>query len=242
MATKDITMETAEYRPRLKDLPEDERPLERLYKYGPPALKTSELIAIIIRTGTGTATAVQVGEQLLQKYDGNLKRLADNSEIQIAEGVKGMGPVKVGQIRAAFELGRRMAAFLEVKPQISSPSDVVRVARLMMPSMRDLQKEELHVLCLDTKNNVTKQRRIFEGSLNASIIHPREVFRFAIEQAAASIILVHNHPSGDPAPSPEDIHATRQLIEAGKLLNIPVTDHVIIGDACYISMKEEGII
>ena len=235
-------MDATEYRLRLKDLPEDERPLERLYKYGPQVLKTSELIAIIIRTGTSTATAVQVGEQLLRKYDGNLKRLADNSEIQIAEGVKGMGTVKVGQIRAAFELGRRMAAFLEEKPQISSPSDVVHVARIMMPSMRDLQKEELHVFCLDTKNNVTKQHRIFEGSLNASIIHSREVFRFAIEQAAASIILVHNHPSGDPAPSPEDIHATKQLVEAGKLLDIPVTDHVIIGDGCYISMREERII
>ena len=235
-------METTEYRLRLKDLPEDERPLERLYKYGPQRLKTSELIAIIIRTGTGTATAVQVAEQLLQKYDGNLKRLADNSEIQIAEGIKGMGTVKVGQIRAAFELGRRMAAFLEEKPQIGSPSDVVHVARMVMPSMRDLQQEELHVFCLDTKNYVTKQRRIFEGSLNASIIHPREVFRFAIEEAAASIILLHNHPSGDPAPSPEDIHATKQLVEAGKLLQISVTDHVIIGDGCYISMKEEGII
>ena len=235
-------METMEYRLRIKDLPEDERPLERLDKYGPQALKTSELIAIIIRTGTGTATAVQVAEQLLQKYDGNLKRLADNSEIQIAKGIKGLGTVKVGQIRAAFELGRRMAAFLEEKPQISSPSDVVHVARMAMPSMRDLRHEELHVFCLDTKNYVTKQRRIFEGSLNASIIHSREVFRFAIEEAAASIILVHNHPSGDPAPSPEDINATKQLAEAGKLLDIRVTDHVIIGDGCYISMKEERII
>ena len=160
MAIKDVTMETTEYRPRIKDLPEDERPLERLFKSGPQALKTSELIAIIIRTGTGTATAVQVAEQLLQKYDGNLKRLADDNEIQIAEGVKGMGKVKASQLMAAFELGRRMAAFLEEKPQIGSPADV---ARIVMPSMRDLQKEELHVLCLDTKNNVTKQRRIFEG-------------------------------------------------------------------------------
>jgi DNA repair protein RadC len=111
-----------------------------------------------------------------------------------------------------------------------------------MASMRDLRKELLYVLCLDTKNNVIKQRRIFEGSLNTSIVHPREVFRFAIEEAAASIILVHNHPSGDPAPSPEDIRATKQLIEVGDLLQIPVLDHVIIGDGCYISMKEEGII
>lgn len=232
-------MESTEYRPRLKDLPENERPLERLFKHGPHDLKTSELIAIIIRTGTGTATAVQVAEQLLHKYDGNLKQLADDNEIQIADGVKGMGKVKASQLIAAFELGRRMARFLEEKPQIGSPADV---ARIVMSSMRDLQKEELHVLCLDTKNRVTKQRRIFEGSLNASLIHPREVFRFAIEAAAASIILVHNHPSGDPAPSPEDIHATKQFVEAGKLLQISVTDHVIIGDGQYISMKEERII
>ena len=111
-------METTEYRLRIRDLPEDERPLERLDKYGPQALKTSELIAIIIRTGTSTATAVQVAEQLLQKYDGNLKRLADNSGIQIAEGIKGLGTVKVGQIKAAFELGRRMAAFLRRNPKL----------------------------------------------------------------------------------------------------------------------------
>jgi DNA repair protein RadC len=180
-----------------------------------------------------------VGEKLLQKYEGNLKRLASDNEIQIAEGIKGLGKVKAGQIIAAFELGRRMAAFLEEKPQINSPADV---ARIMMSSVRDVKKEMLYVFCLDTKNNVTKQRRIFEGSLNASIIHPREVFRFAIEEAAASIILVHNHPSGDPSPSKEDIRATKQLIEAGNYVQIPVLDHVIIGDGCYISLKEEGLI
>lgn len=234
-----LKMETTQYRVRIKDLPEDERPLERLYKHGPQILKTSELIAIIIRTGTENATAVQVGEQLLQKYDGNLKRLANDNEIQIAEGIKGMGKVKASQIMAAFELGRRMAAFFEEKPNIGSPADV---ARIMMPSMRDRQKEILYVLCLDTKNNVIKQRQIFEGSLNASIIHPREVFRFAVEEAAASIILVHNHPSGDPTPSQEDVRATTQLIEAGNYIQIPVVDHVIIGDGCYISLKEEGLI
>ena len=231
-------MESTNYHIRLKDLPEDERPLERLYKYGPQTLKTSELIAIIIRTGTGQATAVQVAEQLLQKYDGSLKRMSNDNETQIAEGIKGLGSVKAGQIMASFELGRRMAAFFEEKPQISSPTDV---ARIMMSSMRDRQNEVLYVLCLDTKNNVTKYRQIFEGSLNASIIHPREVFRFAIEESAASIILVHNHPSGDPSPSREDIQATKQLITAGSYIQIPVIDHVIIGDGCYTSLKEEGL-
>jgi DNA repair protein RadC len=232
-------MESTTYHIRIKDLPEDERPLERLHNYGAHTLKTSELLAIIIRTGTGQATAVQVAEKLLQKYDGNLKRMSNDNEIQISEGVKGMGTVKASQLMASFELGRRMAAFLEEKPQITSPADA---ARIMMSSMRDLQHEVLYVLCLDTKNNVTKRRRIFEGSLNASIIHPREVFRFAIEEAAASIILVHNHPSGDPSPSQEDLRATRQLVEAGNYIQIPVLDHVIIGDGCYTSLKEEGII
>ena len=110
-----------------------------------------------------------------------------------------------------------------------------------MSTMRDVEQELLYVLCLDTKNNVIKQRRIFEGSLNASIVHPREVFRFAIEEAAAAIILVHNHPSGDPYPSQEDLRATKQLIEAGNYIQIPVLDHVIIGDGAFISLKEEGL-
>ena len=231
-------MKTTEYRVRIKDLPQDERPLERLYKYGPDVLRPSELIAIIIRTGTEQATAIQLGEQLLQKYDGNLKRIANDNEVQIAEGIKGLGKVKAGQIMAAFELGKRMAAFLEERPQIGSPADA---ARIMMSTMRDVEQELLYVLCLDTKNNVIKQRRIFEGSLNASIVHPREVFRFAIEEAAAAIILVHNHPSGDPYPSQEDLRATKQLIEAGNYIQIPVLDHVIIGDGAFISLKEEGL-
>ena len=231
-------MENNNYHIRLKDLPADERPLERLHNHGPENLKTSELIAILIRTGTGQATAIQVAEQLLQKYDGNLKRMVSD-KIRMAEEIKGVGTVKAAQITAAFELGRRMAGFFEEKPQISCPADV---ARIMMPSMRDLQNEILCVLCLDTKNHVTRQRRIFEGSLNASIIHPREVFRFAIEEAAASIILVHNHPSGDPSPSREDIQATQQLMRAGNYIQIPVRDHVIIGAGSYISLKEEGLV
>ena len=234
----ELKMKTTEYRVRIKDLPQDERPLERLYKYGPDVLRPSELIAIIIRTGTEQATAIQLGEQLLQKYDGNLKRIANDNEVQIAEGIKGLGKVKAGQIMAAFELGKRMAAFLEERPQIGSPADA---ARIMMSTMRDVEQELLYVLCLDTKNNVIKQRRIFEGSLNASIVHPREVFRFAIEEAAAAIILVHNHPSGDPYPSQEDLRATKQLIEAGNYIQIPVLDHVIIGDGAFISLKEEGL-
>ena len=229
----------SEYHIRLKELPAEERPLERLEEHGPEALKTSELLAIIIRTGTGQATAVQVSEQLLKKYDGNLIRIKDETTQQLGKGVKGLGSVKAAQIKASFELGRRMASYYEEKYQISAPSDV---ARLMMSSVRDLKQEVLYVLCLDTKQNVIKRRQIFEGSLNASIIHPREVFRFAIEEAAAAILLVHNHPSGDPAPSKEDIRATKELIAAGNHIQIPVLDHIIIGDGIYTSLKEEGAI
>jgi DNA repair protein RadC len=141
---------------------------------------------------------------------------------------------------AAFELGRRLASLPgEDKPRIGSSEDV---SNLMMPTMRDLLNEALHVLCLDTKNYVTKQDRIFEGSLNASVIHPREVFRFAIREAAASIILVHNHPSGDPTPSSDDIRATKQIVEAGKYIEIPVLDHVIIGSGRFVSLKEKELI
>jgi len=228
------------YRLKMKDLPEEERPRERLYKHGPQALKTSELLAIIIRVGSNEESALQVAERLLRKYDSNLKRLASENETQIAEGIKGLGPSKAAQIMAAFELGRRLAAFIDSdKPQINSPEDV---AHLMTPSIRDLTKETLHVLCLDTKNYVTKKRCIFEGSLNASIVHPREIFRFAIEEVAASIILVHNHPSGDPGPSSDDIRVTKQLVEVGKYVEIPILDHIIIGEGRFVSLKEQQLI
>jgi len=223
----------------IKDLPEEERPRERLFKYGPKNLKTSELLAIIIRSGSQEESAIQIAERILYKYDGNLKRLADATPKEIAEGIKGLGESKTSGITAAFELGRRLAAFFEEKPQIHQPADV---ARLMMSTMRDLKKEALYVLCLDTKNYVTRQKQIFEGSLNASIIHPREIFRFAILEAAASIILVHNHPSGDPKPSQKDIQSTRQLVEAGNCVQIPIIDHIIIGDGCFVSFKEEELI
>lgn len=233
-------MEEATYRLRIKDLPEDERPRERMYKYGPQTLRNAELLAILIQTGNVEETAVQVAERLLQKYDGDLRRLSRENEKQIADGIKGLGPSKAAKIMAAFELGRRLASLPgEDKPRINSPEDV---STLMTPSMRDLLNETLHVLCLDTKNYVTKQNRIFEGSLNASVIHPREVFRFAVTEAAASIILVHNHPSGDPTPSSDDIRATKQIVEAGKYIEIPVLDHIIIGAGRFVSLKEQQLI
>ena len=228
------------YRLTIKDLPEDERPRERLFKYGPQALKTSELLAIIIRVGNPEETAVQVAEKLLQKYSGDLRRIAGETEKQLSDGIKGLGNSKAAQIMAAFESGKRLSAFTgNERPQINSPSDV---ARILMSQLRYLNTETLHALSLDAKNYVTKQRRIFEGSLDVSIVHPREIFKFALEESAAAIIIVHNHPSGDPAPSKDDVKITRQLVEAGKVMDIPVLDHIVIGDGKYVSLRERGII
>ena len=245
------------YKPvRIKDLPENERPRERLHKYGAEILKDSELLAIILKDGFKGTTAVQLGEQVLITFEGDLKRMADNSPKQF-EKIKGIGEAKAAQIIAAFELGKRLARFHADRDKITSPSDV---ADLMMSKMRYLKKEIVCVLCLDTKGGVTtkgvagdgggeltwgrklSETTIFEGTLNASVFHPREIFRFAVEESANSIVLVHNHPSGDPQPSQEDIRATKQLIEAGNHIGIKVLDHVIIGDGIFVSLKEEGFI
>ncbi len=244
------------YKPRIKDLPEDERPRERLRKYGPENLKDSDLLAIILKSGFKGTTAIQLGEQILVAFEGDLKRMADNKSKQY-EKIKGVGEAKAAQIVAAFELGKRLARFHAERDKITSPSDV---ADLMMSKMRYLQKEIVCVLCLDTKGGVTTkgvagdlsndltwgkklaEATVFEGTLNASVFHPREIFRFAIEESANSIVLVHNHPSGDPQPSQEDIRATKQLIEAGNQIGIKVLDHIVIGDGIFVSLKEEGFI
>ena len=242
---------------RIKDLPESERPRERLHKHGPEILKDSELLAIILKSGFKGTTAIQLGEQILITLEGDLKRMADYKSKQF-EKIKGVGEAKAAQIVAALELGKRLARFHADRDKITSPSDV---AELMMSKMRYLQKEIVCVLCLDTKGGVTtkgvagdldddltwgkkllSETTVFEGTLNASVFHPREIFRFAIEESANSIVLVHNHPSGDPQPSQEDIRATKQLIEAGNQIGIKVLDHIVIGDGIFVSLKEEGFI
>ena len=245
--------------PKLKELPEEELPRERLYEHGPSHLKTSELIAVIIKSGYPGTTAIQLGEQILKTFNSDLKRMAEARPKQF-ENVKGVGSAKAAQLVAAFELGRRLAVSHAERKKISAPSDV---ADMLMPRMRDLQKEVVCVICLDTKGGITTQgiagdadneldwegqrllvseETVFEGTLNASVFHPREIFRFAIEESANSIVLAHNHPSGDPQPSQEDIRATKQLIEAGNYIGIKVLDHIIIGDGIFYSLKEEGVI
>ena len=197
-----------------------------------------------------------IAEDVLTTYEGNLARMAGSSAKQM-QGIAGIGAVRSEKIIAAFELGKRLARFHAEKEKITSPADV---ADLMMSKMRYLQKEIVVVLALDTKGGVTTtgtagelagelkwgkviaEKTIFEGTLNSSVFHPREIFRFAIAESANSIVLLHNHPSGDPQPSQEDIRATKQLIEAGNQIGIKVLDHVIIGDGIFVSLKEENFI
>jgi DNA repair protein RadC len=224
----------------IKDLPLDERPRERLYKNGPDALKTSELIAIIIRAGTHKKTALETAEDLLNKFSGNLSRLARATKRELSCGINGIGPAKAAQLMASFELGKRIAGFSEVeKPSINTPSDV---ARILMNEMRYYKKEVFKVLLLDTKNRLIKIETISSGILDASLVHPREVFYPAIQEMASSIILVHNHPSGNIIPSAQDIEITKNIIEAGKIMNIDVIDHIIIGEGKFLSLKEKKVI
>ena len=197
-----------------------------------------------------------IAEDVMIAYEGNLARMAGSTAKQMQK-ISGIGAVKSEKITAAFELGKRLARFHATKEKITSPADV---ADLMMSKMRYLQKEIAVVLALDTKGGVTStgkagelagelrwgkmlaESTIFEGTLNSSVFHPREIFRFAIEEAANSVILLHNHPSGDPQPSQEDIRATKRLIEAGEQIGIKVLDHIIIGDGIFVSLKEENFI
>jgi DNA repair protein RadC len=220
----------------LRDVPNEERPRERMMQFGAQALSNAELLAILIRTGTVAESAVRLAERVLAE-SGTLRSLTDMSVEQLVQ-IKGIGAAKALQIQAGIELGRRLArSSFQERPVIRSPQDV---ADLLSEDMRYLAKEHFICLFLNTKNYVVGQETLSMGSLNASIVHPREVFRAAIKKSSASIICAHNHPSGDPDPSPEDIEITRRLQEAGRIIGIEVLDHVIIGDCQYVSLKEKG--
>jgi DNA repair protein RadC len=227
----------SEYRPKIQDLPTNERPRERLLLHGPSALSNAELLAIILRVGTQDENAVQVGQRLLASFDG-LAGLVRASGPELMRE-RGLGPAKVAQVKAALELGRRL--LLESpgdRPQIRSPADA---ANLVMSEMSLLEQEHLRVMLLDTKNRVLETTNVYVGSLNTSLIRVGELFRGAIRANCASLIVVHNHPSGDPTPSPEDVAVTKQIVEAGKLLDVDVLDHLIIGRQRFVSLKERGL-
>jgi DNA repair protein RadC len=220
----------------LREIPNEERPRERMLQYGAHALSNAELLAILLRTGTYSESVVRLAQRILSEC-GDLRSLVDMSRDQLTQ-IKGIGNAKALQIQASIELGKRLArSTLNEAVIIRSPENV---ADLMREELRYLQKEHFVCLFLNTKNHVVAQETLSMGSLNASIVHPREVFRAAIKRSSASIICVHNHPSGDPTPSPEDIQLTHRLVEAGSIIGIEVLDHIIIGDHKFVSLKEQG--
>lgn len=222
----------------IKDLPEDERPREKMLKFGAEKVTNGELLAIIIRTGVKSASAVKLAESILARAT-SLRELPNLTVEELME-VKGIGKAKGVQIKAALELGRRIAtSFRQDSLSISSPRDVVG---LIMEEMRFYQKEHFKAILLNTKNQVIASETIFIGSLNASIVHPREIFNLAIKKNSASIILAHNHPSGDPTPSQEDIEVTKRVVEVGNIIGIKVLDHLVIGEGKYYSFRESGLI
>ncbi len=226
------------YSPTIKELPADERPRERLFAYGAEALSTAELIAILIRVGTHERSAVSLGEHLLAHF-GNIKGVAVASAEELSR-IKGIGQAKAAEIKAAIEFGKRLSLFTEdARPAIGGPRDV---SNLLMPDLRYLKKETLKSILLDTKNRVQAVKTVSVGDLSSSIVHPREVFKDAITASAASLIVAHNHPSGDPTPSAEDVAVTKRLMEAGEILGIDLLDHIVIGDGKFVSLKERGLI
>jgi len=223
----------------IRDWPEDERPREKLLKRGVSALSDAELLALVLRTGDASAgkSAIGLGRELLERFNGNLRELAQ-AELHELQQIKGLGPAKATSIKAAFTLGSRFQARrLETLERFTTPAQVFD---FFHHELRDSRKELFLVLLLDGKNRITRKVQISEGSLNQSIVHPREVFAPAVRESAAAVIFIHNHPSGDPAPSREDREITRRLKEAGDLLGIKVLDHIIIGDGSFYSFVEAG--
>lgn len=215
------------------------QPRERLRTLGARALSSQELLAIIIGGTRDGATAEELSQRILTAAGGSVRRLEALSCAAL-EATRGVGSATSARLLAAIELGRR--AHREEVPErqpIRGPGDVFR---LMGPALRGLQQEEFHALLLNTRHRVLRSVLVTRGTLDAALIHPREVFRPAVSESAAGVVLVHNHPSGDPRPSPEDHVATRQLAEAGQALGIPVLDHVILGEGRFISMAEEGLL
>ncbi|WP_100011954.1 RadC family protein [Lentibacillus sediminis] len=220
----------------IKDVPKEDRPRERLLKNGAAHLSNQELLAILLGSGTREEPVTALSHRVLMHFEG-LKLLGD-ATIEELMAIKGIGSAKGVLLLSAIELGKRMHQY---RPDdsyvIRSPEDG---ADYIMEEMRSLNQEHFVALFLNTKNQIIHRQTIFIGSLNASIVHPREVFREAVKRSAASIIVAHNHPSGDPSPSQEDIHVTRRLSESGKMIGIELLDHLVIGNRKFVSLKEKG--
>ncbi|MBK8902228.1 MAG: DNA repair protein RadC [Anaerolineaceae bacterium] len=221
----------------MRDMAEQNRPRERLLQVGERAVSTAELLAIVLRSGVPGENVLRLAERLLITFK-DLPGLARASVAELT-AVKGVGPAKAVEIKAALEIGRRLLTTApEEKPRITSPADA---ANLLMSEMSFLDKEHLRLILMDTRNRVLATPTIYIGSLNTSVIRIGELFRAAIKENAAAFIVAHNHPSGDPSPSPEDVAVTRQIVQAGSLLNIDVLDHIVIGHNRFVSLKERGL-
>ena len=223
----------------IHELPRSERPRERLVALGANALNSAELLALLVGAGGAGSSALHVGHALLAGSGGSLRRMA-MQPVAALTATQGVGIARAVTVHAALELGRRLAA--EVRDDgapVRSPRDV---ARLFAPRLEDLPVEEFHVAVLDAQHRLERDVTITRGILTSSLVHPREVFREAIAERAAAVILVHNHPSGDPTPSADDRVVTEQLVAAGRLLDIPVHDHIIIGRGRYTSFAEAGLL
>jgi DNA repair protein RadC len=226
-----------EYHLRIKELPPSEQPRERLRDYGPAALSDAELLAILLRVGVAGTNVVQLAQQLLVEC-GGWPGLLRADYIDLCKR-RGIGEAKASALKAALEIGRRLLLIEhEQRFQIKSPADA---ASLLMLEMSHLDQEHLRTVLLDTKNRVQTIKTIYIGSLNASLIRVGEIFKEALKRNSAGLIVVHNHPSGDPTPSPEDVQVTREIIQAGHLLDVLVLDHLVIGQGRYVSMRERGL-
>ena len=222
----------------IHDLPISERPRERLQKFGIEALSAQEILALILGRGVAGESVMVTAQRLLSQF-GSVKGIASASVEELSR-VKGIGIAKASQIKAAFELANRVEGFSEAgsKPLVKSPDDVVGLVR---GRLKGKKKEHFLALLLDTRNQLIKVAEVSVGSLDGSIVHPREVFKEAISATAASVVFAHNHPSGDPTASEDDIGLTKRLAEAGEIVGIDVLDHIIIGDKNYLSLKREGL-
>lgn len=221
--------------------PEDERPRERLLKAGPEHLSAAQLLAIVLRTGSEGKSALELAMELIQHY-GDLRSVGVATVHELCS-IKGIGPAKAAQIKAAMEIGKRASSYpLSRKVRILSSRDVYDVYRHYVPYYRGLKKEIFRLLMLDGKNRIFADYLVSEGCLTSSIVHPREVYIQAIRNSAASVIFLHNHPSGDPSPSPEDVDITKRLVAAGELIGIKVLDHIIMGEREYVSFADKGLL
>ncbi|SOC36430.1 RadC family protein [Ureibacillus acetophenoni] len=220
----------------IRDVHVNDRPRERLISQGPQSLSNQELIAILLRTGTKNESVLSLANRILNYFE-KIHELK-HATLEEIVSIKGIGEAKAVQLLAAIELGRRIAQMqVNNRFTIRSPQDA---ASYLMPEMSSLNQEHFVTLFLNTKNQVLHKQTIFIGSLNSSIVHPREIFREAVKRSAASIICAHNHPSGVATPSPEDIDVTKRIQEAGYIIGIDLIDHIIIGDHQFISLKEKG--